>query len=261
LYPSFFIYHFFTMKNFSSLRLLCAALIAATLSSVAIMSCQKEPAIPVGQPAIPTENDFAGKYTKQIVLHDAGQEVVMLEISTDHAEMLNWFTSNDLILFSAPTDAADQEIEVGNPASTVEATQMPVPKHLVVIKLKKAGQNGQAIQFSERLQEQLNAAGATIRFAMESDEVAERGPIGGSPRRIKLNKNQSWKPAFVYVRWRCANSFYLTNHNWPANNGSSALYKVCPACSSATRYFYNYDYYCSAAYSTVYLSWQSTACN
>lgn len=251
------------MKNPLSLRQLVAALSIAALCAAALSSCQKDPVPSAAAPPLHLPDNSAGQYSKRLVLSESGQAALTLNISTDHAEMLNWFKANDLVLFQTPTAAeAAQEIEVGSPDNTTEASPYDRPDRLVVITLKKAERDDLSLRFSEQLQDRLNAAGATVRFVVESgDDVADRAAIGGSPKRIRLTKHQPWKPAFVYLRWRCANSLYLTNYNWSANSGSSLIFSVCYACSSSTRYFYNYDYYCSASYSTVYLSWQSTACN
>ena len=251
------------MKNPLSLRQLVAALSVAALCAAALSSCQKDPVTAAAEQPLHLPDNSAGQYSKRLVLSESGQAALTLDISTDHAEMLNWFKVSDLMLFQTPAASeAAQEIEVGNPDNTTEASPDDQPDRLVVITLKKAERDDLSLRFSEQLQDRLNAAGATVRFVVESsDEVADRAAIGGSPRRIRLTKHQPSKPAFVYVRWRCANTYYLSTHNWAANNGTHATYYVCPYCSSATRYFYNYDYYCSASYSTVYLSWQSTACN
>jgi len=249
------------MKKVQSLRLLFAAIIATSLASLLITACQKDSVAHLEQAVNAPQDQFIGRYSKQIALSDGA---ILLEISTDHAEMLNWFKASDLncaALTTYPSESALKEVEIGNADNTVEASELTAPEHLVVVKVKKADGDDRAIAFSSSLQDKLNAVGATVRFVVEVETMADRAAIGGSPKRIWLGKHQPWKPAFVYVRWRCANTNYLTTHNWSANTGTYALYRVCPVCSSATRYFFNYDYYCASNYSTVFLALQSTACN
>lgn len=259
------------MKNFKSMRRLLAAMFAVTLVSVAITSCYKD------APQAPglAENPLAGKYVKQIVLNDhSGRNTATLEISTDDAGMLDWFTADDLLYSVKPDrrrEAVDEEIPVENLDNATMANQTERPEHLVIINLKKTENSGEesehVILFSNALQDKLNAVGATIRYITENEavgdnEAAERGPISGSPKRIKLSKNTVSKPALFYVKWRCGNIYYTSvNYYWPANDGATKAFTVCPTCSASTRYFYYYDYYCSASYSIIYLSWQSTACN
>lgn len=249
------------MKNIQSLRLVFSGIIATSLVSLLITACQKDTATHLEQAVNAPQDQFSGQYSKQIVLSDGA---ILLEISTDHAEMLNWFKVSDLNCTALPaalTEPVAEEVELGNADNKVEASELTVPAHLVVVKVKKADGEDQAIVFSSSLQDKLNAVGATIRFVTEAEAVSDRATINGSPKRIWLGKHQPSKPAFVYVRWRCANTNYLTTHNWGANTGTYALYRVCPVCSSATRYFFNYDYYCASNYSTVFLALQSTACN
>lgn len=261
------------MKNLKSMRLLFAAIFAVTLVSIAITSCYKDPAQPFEQTIDGVENQHSGKYRTEIVLTDpSGRNTAVLEVSTDDADMLDWFTAEELVYSIHPGDPSgetSEETDVESLDIVTEAGQTADPGRLVFVQLKKteaADEEGEhVVLFSNALQDKLNAIGATVRFVIAdevtNDEALERGPISGTPKRIKLNKYTPSKPALVSFNWRCGNNYYVTIYSWPANNGAQMIITICPSCSASVRYIYYYDYYAAPGYSAVYLSWKSTACN